>query len=153
MYGVTYHIMITYTVCVSQTRLGSCDYTTQQDPKQEGKAPTGAHPKPKPTQDQARTQPEGQRTPHPKKNTPKPKHPHKPNRTNRQNQSRGDQALRAQARLSLNPDALVEPIAKGQAHPHPATGKGHIAHALVEIPSKGQALQAAGQNHFLPFSG
>ena len=66
-------------VCVSQTRLGSCDYTTPQDPKQEGKAPTGAHPKPKPTQDQARTQPEGQnhtqpsnrprppRTPHPKK--------------------------------------------------------------------------------------
>ena len=85
------------------------------------------------------------------KNTPKPKHPHKPNRTNRQNQSQGDQALRAQAILSLNPDALVEPIAKGQAHQ--ATGKGHIAHALVEIPSKGQALQAAGQNLFLPCSG
>ena len=89
------------------------------------------------------TQTQGKPTP---KITPTPKPPHKPDRTNRQNQSRGDQALRAQARLSLNPDALVEPIAKGQAHQ--ATGKGHIAHALVEIPSKGQALQAAGQNHF-----
>ena len=85
----------------------------------------------------------------PQKNTPTPKTPHKPDRTNRQKQSRGDQALQAHARLSLNPDALVETIAKGQTHQ--ATGKGHMIHALVEIPSKGQALQAAGQIIFAMF--